>query len=174
MQVQSEENRYYDKCLEELKELIPKEDKIRILSQLYCELDHTFYGFIDFYKPMSLLIPKNKIVIDFGCYLAAQCYFFKDHAKYIGVDVVGEESKFDEMKLERFRTDNTEHYTIDIERFIKEVYPKLKEDKDDLDFFALCSYVPDFKATELVRKTFKNVCCYYPGGSNVTLRRNEN
>lgn len=153
---------YYSQCLAELKNLIPKEEAREILAQCYCELDHEFYGFIDFYKPMSLLIPKSKIVIDFGCYLAPQSYFFQNHAKYIGVDIVGEKSVHKELKLRRFKPINAEHYTTDIETFIKEIYPEISKGHDNMDFFAMCSYVPDFKATELVRKTFRNVCCYYP------------
>lgn len=150
-----DEDRYYEKCLAELDKLIPQEDKKRILSQDCCELEPTFMGFVNVYKPLSELIPKNKIVIDFGCYLAAQAYFFKDHKKYIGVDVVD---------MERFKPDNAEHYVCTIKDFIASQIPNMLSRNENLSYFAICSYVPDFKATELVRKTFKNVCCYYPGG----------
>ena len=149
----SNEDRYYNKCLVELNELIPQDDKRRILSQTYCELDDTFMGFINVYKPLSELIPKSKIVIDFGCYLAAQSYFFKNHKEYIGVDIVD---------MERFTPHNAKHYVGTIEEFIKEKKNDISD--NNLLYFAICSYVPDFKSTELVRQTFKNVCCYYPGG----------
>ena len=42
--------------------------------------------------------------------------------------------------------------------------PKLFEEYDELKLCAICSYVPDFQATEMVRKTFPNVFCYYPCG----------
>ncbi len=44
--------------------------------------------------------------------------------------------------------------------FIKDDFPKLQG--DNLEYCAICSYVPDFEATEMVRKTFQNVFCFYP------------
>lgn len=149
-------NNNYEKCLRELHGLIPSEDKRRIMSQNMCEYEHDFMGFLNVYKPLSELIPKDKIVIDFGCYLAAQSYFFKEHKKYIGVDV---------CELERFNPGNAEHYVCTIQDFIKNGAFGLLSEEDNLSFFAICSYVPDFAASELVRRTFRNVCCYYPGGS---------
>lgn len=144
---------YYDKCLAELKDLIPQDEIYKILNQRECEYEFDFFGFVNIYKPLSLLIPKNKIVIDFGCYLAPQAYFFSDHVKYIGVDLV---------KMERFSPGNAKHFCCSIEDFIKQQTPILFKENDNRQYFAICSYVPDFKSTELVRKTFQNVCCYYP------------
>ena len=68
-------------------DLIPKEESRRIMAQENCEYEPDFMGFTHIYKALSEIIDKDKIVIDFGCYLAAQAYYFKDHFRYIGVDV---------------------------------------------------------------------------------------
>lgn len=144
---------HYRKCCKELLDLIPASEVNKILRQYYCELDYEFLGFVNIYKPLSELIPKQHIVIDFGCYLAAQSYFFQNHKQYIGVDGV---------ELNRFKTENTEHYVGSIQEYIEQEVPKFLTKDNNLNYFAICSYVPDDEATELVRKTFQNVCCYYP------------
>ena len=134
---QTENDDRYARCLKELRSLIPDDEYHEVMSQDMCELDSEFLGFVDVYKNLSRIIPKGSIVIDFGCYLAAQSYFFARHKMYIGVDVVS---------MRRFTPPNSVHYTMSIQNF------------------AICSYVPDFQATEMVRKTFPNVFCYYPCG----------
>ena len=57
-----------------LLDLLPKNQVDIILNQDYCELDYTFLGFTDIYKHLSLIIPKHFVIIDFGCYLAAQSF----------------------------------------------------------------------------------------------------
>ena len=149
------DNDFYESCLKELKTLIPKEEIKSVMSQPECELEPDFLGFVNVYQPLNKLIPENCIVIDFGCYLAPQAYFFQNHRGYIGVDMVD---------MKRFTPANARHYVCSIQDFIKNQVPKLFQEHDNLSYFAICSYVPDQKATELVRKTFQNVCCYYPGG----------
>lgn len=134
-------------------ELIPKDEFTRIMSQEDCELEPDFMGFTYIYKALSEIIDKDKIVIDFGCYLAAQAYYFKDHFQYIGVDV---------EEMERFTPDNATHYVGSIQDYIKNEVPALFAEHDPKEFFAICSYVPDKGAQELVRKTFPCVFVYYP------------
>ena len=100
-------------------------------------------------------LKELRSLIDFGCYLAAQSYFFARHKMYIGVDVVN---------IQRFTPANAVHYIMSIQKFIQTEVPKLFEEYDELKLCAICSYVPDFQATEMVRKTFPNVFCYYPCG----------
>lgn len=144
-------DRDYKKYLDEVKHLIPPKQWRKVMAQDRCELDCDFMGFLNIYKPLSDLIPKEYTVIDFGCNLAAQAFFFANYKEYIGVDT---------CELERFRADNTTHYVKSIQAFMREDFPKL--DGDDLQYCAICSYVPDEKATELVRQNFKNVFCFYP------------
>lgn len=152
---QTENDDRYARCLKELRSLIPDDEYHEVMSQDMCELDSEFLGFVDVYKNLSRIIPKGSIVIDFGCYLAAQSYFFARHKMYIGVDVVS---------MRRFTPPNSVHYTMSIQNFIQIEVPKLFEEYDELKPCAICSYVPDFQATEMVRKTFPNVFCYYPCG----------
>lgn len=148
------DDKLYEEYLNEIKALIPPKQYDEIMSQYGCELDCEFMGFLDIYKPLSILIPKEYIVIDFGCNLAAQCFFFAGHKKYIGVD---------SCDLKRFHADNTEHHFKSIQDYIKNDFPKLQG--DNLRYCAICSYVPDFEATELVRRTFQNVFCFYPANT---------
>lgn len=152
---QTENDDRYARCLKELRSLIPDDEYHEVMSQDMCELDSEFLGFVDVYKNLSRIIPKGSIVIDFGCYLAAQSYFFARHKMYIGVDAVS---------MRRFTPPNSVHYTMSIQNFIQIEVPKLFEEYDELKLCAICSYVPDFQATEMVRKTFPNVFCYYPCG----------
>lgn len=143
----------YQEYLNEIKSLIPAKQWGEVMAQDGCELDCEFMGFLNIYKPLSILIPKEHIIIDFGCNLAAQSFFFSKHKKYIGVDL---------CELKRFHTDNTEHYYKSIQDFIKNDFPKMKG--NNLEYCAICSYVPDREATDLVRRTFQNVFCFYPAG----------
>lgn len=144
----------YKEYLEELLRMIPPDEFFGVTGQLECEYEQGFLGFINIYKPLSELIPKNMIIIDFGCYLAAQSYFFSEHEKYIGVDVVS---------MRRFKPKNAKHYISSIQDFVKNEVPKLFEKKGKMKYFAICSYVPDEEAVALVKETFPNVICYYPG-----------
>lgn len=136
-----------------LRFLIPDEEMKEILSQEECELQPDFLGFVNVYEPLSNLIPEHKIVVDFGCYLAAQSYFFSEHKAYIGVDSVN---------MKRFAPENAIHFEMSIQDFIANELPGLLEEHDIGDFCAICSYVNDREATKLVRETFPNVFCYYP------------
>ncbi|MDE5888913.1 MAG: hypothetical protein K2H20_02720, partial [Bacilli bacterium] len=107
---------FYKNSLDELKSNIPKSEYNEILSQYECELDKDFLGFIDFYKGISLIVPQNMCIIDFGCYLSAQSYFFESHSLYIGVDTI---------KMKRFQPKNAIHYIVDIKKYINEELPKL-------------------------------------------------
>lgn len=75
---QTENDDRYARCLKELRSLIPDDEYHEVMSQDMCELDSEFLGFVDVYKNLSRIIPKGSIVIDFGCYLAAQSYSSRD------------------------------------------------------------------------------------------------
>lgn len=130
----------------------PDKDNVeKLLRQDRCEIDYEFPGFVEIYENLAKIIPQHFYVIDFGCYMAAQCVYFKDHRSYIGVDT---------NDLVRFNTHNSKHYVMSIKDYIKNVqWGKLDET------FAICSYVPDRLSCELVRSTYKNVFCFYPSGS---------
>ena len=148
---------------DELLDIIPMSEIKRVFDSEYCELDVTFMGFTDTYKALASIISKGHTIIDFGCYAAAQCYYFKDFKRYIGVDNLPmEEVPKPGLWCERFKCENTEHYVSSIQNFIENIFPEL--DIPNECCFAICNYVPDFKAQELVRKTFMNVFNFYPTG----------
>jgi hypothetical protein len=141
-------SKYIDKA-DPLLKYLPKDQVDVVMNQDMCELDYTFLGFTEIYEHLSKIIPVNFLVIDFGCYLAAQSYYFRKHKGYIGVDTT---------KLKRFGFTNTEHYYMSIQLFIQVLLPRYVPDK----IFAICSYVPDEEAKELVRESCKNVFVFYP------------
>lgn len=132
-------------------DIIPIKEVNEKLSQDYCKLDLEFAGFEYQYRAVANNVPDDYTIIDFGCYMAAQAYLFKNHEAYIGVDIVGD--------VERFTTENTIHYTMSIQEFIKEELPRYKGKK----VYAICNYVPDADARDLVAMACENFMVYYPG-----------
>ena len=138
---------YYSLPGEQRREVITAENK--------CDLEPCFMGFIDTYYYLSLLIPKDWTIIDIGSAYAPQCYYFRDHAKYIAVEPPS--------KIKLFHMDNTEIYRQTAKQFINDILPKLNLDMDKT--FAICSYVPEWYGENpraLARRVFKNLYCYYP------------
>ena len=142
------ESKYKD-LLTQIKQMIPHDEYVSVMNQCRCEYEHDFLGFLEVYNAAAQFVPKHKTIIDFGCYLAAQAYFFSDYHKYIGVDVVD---------MKRFTPGNAEHFVCTIQDFIKD-HPELVNDDN---VFAICSYVPDRKAQDIVRSSFKGCLVYYP------------
>lgn len=132
-------------------DIIPLKEIEEKLSQDYCELDLEFAGFECQYRAVANNVPDDYTIIDFGCYMAAQAYLFKNHEAYIGVDIAS--------NVERFATENTTHYVMSIQEFIKEELPKYKGKK----VYAICNYVPDADARDLVTMVCENFMVYYPG-----------
>lgn len=144
----------FDTC--ELFKLIPREriDHVFKASKTAsAELDYTFLGFENIYKAVTLFVPKDKIIIDLGCGYAFQSWYFKDYQKYIGVDRA---MSFSDV----LETENSEFYFTSIQDFIRRIPPILQYNKENI--FAICSYVPDAEARELVRKAFPYCLVYYP------------
>jgi len=90
-------------------------------------------------------------VVDLGCAYAPQCFLFRDHAAYVGVDLMTEV---------RFRARNTVHFIMPIADFVTEHL----EDFDEAATFAICSYVPPWHGDNMLiaRTSFRNVLTYYP------------
>lgn len=135
--------------IDKLMRLIPKEQLESVLNQDMCELEPTFLGFTDVYENLSRIIPKHFTVIDFGCYVACQSYYFRKHKEYIGVDT---------CPLKRVKFSNATHYFEPIQSFISDRLSSFCLNTT----FAICSYVPDDNAKELIRKSFTNLFIFYP------------
>ena len=124
---------------------IGKQETDRLFSYEKCKLEYDFIAFLNSYYDLQEIIPKNYIVIDLGCYQAFQGHLFREHTKYIRVDT-GVPSAY------RLRQNNAEYYECTIQNFIENILPELDFDLDRV--FAVCSYVPDIQAREMVRNTF--------------------
>lgn len=145
---------------DKLRALADVEDVNRALRWEKSELDPDFLCFAGVYGVLSEVIPKDMIVVDFGCYAGLQGYFFKDHPHYIGIDK-------SEVPTPQ-NLENGEFIKKDITDYCKSIdgsHFKFLDQKT----FAILSYVNDTEAVETVRKMFSNVACYYPGEKN-TIR----
>lgn len=139
----------------ELLDVIPQDQLDRISVIGSADMDKEFLGFTEAYKALAAVIPKGYTVLDLGCGYAAQCFYFRDHAGYIGVDL-------DETDR-RFHAENTTHVMATIQDFIRN---RLTDFVSDLHrVFAICNYVPDENAQRMVRGTFPNLFVFYPSGS---------
>lgn len=140
----------------ELFKLIPKEkiDHVFNTSETVgAECDYTFLGFEEVYKAVTLFAPKSKIIIDLGCAYAFQSWYFRDYRQYIGVDN-------GVCYSDVLETENSEFHFTSIQNFIENVFPTLGYSLDEV--FAVCSYVPDDNAMEMVRNYFPHCLVYYP------------
>lgn len=144
----------YEQVCRHLYNLIPKEEWER-LKGTTGEMYKDFLGFCDTYYHLSMIIPKDWTVIDFGAGNNPQSYFFTEHKKYIAVNPLSPYKEENGM----FCPTNCEIYRMTTGEFLKTVeYPKEK-------VFAICNFVPDWhgeSSMELVRKNFKNCYTFYP------------
>jgi hypothetical protein len=112
------------------------------------EIEPNFLGFVSAYKRLAEIIPVSRVVYDFGCSYAPQAYYFRHHAKYVGIAPRAEQT--------RLHTANTEHYYCSASEYMKN-----RRDIPERSF-AVVNYVPDPSVSELVRATFKDVFTFYP------------
>lgn len=144
--------------------IIPREELDRVFDEsdsASAEMDCTFLCFEDVYEDVLANTTPDMTILDLGCAYAPQAFYFKDYAKYIGVDLPFENDV-------RFKTDNSEFYLMSIQKFIKEVLPGL--DLDLSKTVAVCSYVPDKEAGQMVADTFPIHLVTYPGNDMVKSR----
>lgn len=135
---------------------IPRE-KLNFLfenSDADVELDYTFLGFEEIYQEVYNYAPKDMTIIDLGCGYACQSWYFREHNSYIGVDYFCDDNSV-------IHTENSKYYFTSIQNFIKNIFPGLGLDLKKC--FAVCSYVPDSEARNLVKEVFSYCKIYYPG-----------
>lgn len=143
----------------------------RLKEYPMCDIDNSFLGFTEIYEHLSKIIPKNRIILDFGCAYAPQAAYFIHHRKYVGIDV---------SKCPKLDSKNSIYLEISIQNFIKGLNEgkqinNLKSDTESIkrvhsgllvlrpdEVFAICSYVPDYDARELVKETFPDCFVFYP------------
>ena len=119
-------------------------------SEVCCDIEPSFMGFVVIYKALSEIIPKHFTVVDLGCAFAPQSYYFERHTAYVGVDTGAGP---------RFHANNTTHYCGTIQNYIA-------NDLDDITGpkFAICSYVPNWYGLnkEVIKSAFDNLFMFYP------------
>lgn len=138
-----------------LAKLIKKEDLELFFKRnpkASAEIDCTFLGFEEIYEAVSKIVPKGSTIIDLGCAYALQNYYFRGFKQYIGVDA--------ENINPIIRGNDKYYFNTTIQKFIAYILPTLNLKNEKI--FAICSYVPDKEARELVKRTFSNCLVYYP------------
>lgn len=147
-----------------LLEMIPKKELEQALSQDYCELEPDFLCFAENYACVADFVPHDYAILDFGSYMMAQAYFFKDFiGGYWGIDNYGKSELFHDLKpflLEGCKNKAVPMVSTSIQEavgILKNTIPK------DLKVYAICSGVPDKEAVEEVRRNFPNHAIMYPG-----------
>ncbi|MDD5651627.1 MAG: hypothetical protein PHF86_14630 [Candidatus Nanoarchaeia archaeon] len=118
-----------------------------------CDISFEFLGFVDVYYHLSKIIPRTRIIIDFGCAYATQAVYFINHKQYIGIDI---------NETVQVQTPNSVYYNKGIKHFIDETFPLLSLEQKNI--FAICSYVPPWYNDNeaLVRANFQHLFVYYP------------
>lgn len=136
--------------------MIDEEEKKRLFSYEFCEIEPDFIAFLENYHDLSLRLPKDTTIIDIGCYQALQSVLFRNHIKYIGV----EPSVPTEWRLQQ---NNTEYYSQTGQRFIQATLPELMKSGLDLQkTFVICSAVPDRNLQEMIQTVFPRYRISYP------------
>lgn len=130
-----------------------------VLTQDRCDIARDFMGFVEIYYALSKIIPTHWTIVDIGCAFAAQCLYFQDHKKYIGICP---------EPIKRFSLCNCRFDQENILNWIeKERYQELNLDRT----FAIMSYVPaDEYSYFFVKNVFKNLFVYYPSQDPISLK----
>jgi len=148
----------YNDLLIKLFKKIPRNDKKRVFSQPMSDISCEFIGFLEPYWCLSKLIPKDWVVIDFGCSYNSQCYFFDKHKAYHAVEPIDTNGQCTEL----FHAENTIIHRCTTGEFLKNIFPTLNVDINKC--FAIVNNVPNWygeDSMKLVRDTFKNCYTFY-------------
>ncbi len=116
------------------------------------------------YRMLAEMIPKNRVVYDFGAAYGFQSWYFRNHRRYIAIQPQPREEKYQIKKP--FRTDNSIWYFGTAQEFFKQF-------SIERESFAICNYVPDEEAARLVREHCPNVFCNYPQSGDLSRRGKE-
>ena len=128
-----------------------------VMNQDLIELDCQFLGFIDEYARARDLAVRHGLrhVIDFGSYVALQCFLFDDPEHFDRYESV------DTCELQRFhccRINSAESFEL-----IQEYVSRNGDSPYKDGILAVCIAVPDEEAMEMVSETYPNHFITYPG-----------
>lgn len=141
----------------ELWNMIPEPELKRVMSHGCVELEPDFMCFENLYKAVADYVPTDYTIVDLGCYMAAQCYYFKNHKRYVGVD-------YYEKRMHssgyvpplRFETENTVHFQMSIDDY-------LDEHKTNDKTYYIMSAVPGIGSDMFDKHGIENYAWWYPG-----------
>lgn len=139
--------------------VIPKRAYIDTMLIGDSELDCEFLCFEENYIPVAPFIPDDWIVVDLGCYQAAQAYHFTKKAGYVGVDYFEQYKSADYNPPARFKPRNAVHMYESIQTFLQLHLRYFDLSKT----YFIMSGVPDSEATALAYSKVKNALLAYPG-----------
>ncbi len=137
----SHEDWYLNECRRIFQE--HSDELRRIAKYPEFELGIDFLGFLDEYA--SLPVPEHFVILDLGCNHGVQGVYFESNNAYIGVDA-GIPSEW------RMQHSNAVYFDDTIQNFIRYTLPELNLDPECC--FAICSYVPDEEAQQMVAESF--------------------
>jgi hypothetical protein len=121
----------------------------RIMCGPEIEFAEDFFGFLHVYAGAALIAPPDALILDFGCYTGIQSVLFEDARQYIGIDTY----------------DGPRYEAPGVAQHVKEIRTWIQTERwarYEGNVLAICSYVPDKRAAEMVRETFENVVVFYP------------
>jgi hypothetical protein len=95
------------------------------------------------YKALAKIIPRSRVVYDFGAAYGFQSWLFRHHKRYIAIQPMDHGNNHKQEMLP-FRTDNSIWFNGTMQEFFEQFSV---EDNS----FAICNYVPDKEAESLVR-----------------------
>ncbi len=137
----------------ELSKLFP--DRVaKMMEDNSHSTEPSFVGFLGIYKSLAEIIPLDRTVYDLGCSYGFQSWIFREHHRYVGVDI--SRSDFG------FPLENAEWHTCGIIEFIETM-------KLDYPSFAILNAVPSFCVNEPVAKAFPHHFILYPESRHRTI-----
>ncbi len=113
-------------------------------SDASAEIDGTFLGFLEQYEALAKIIPKNRVVYDFGACYGFQSWYFRFHRRYLAIQP---------SEVEHFQTDNAIWYEGTTEQYLNQFGIEQQS-------FAIVNYVPG-NSMRLVKKYCPYVFIYY-------------
>ena len=126
-----------------------KQQALDILHSEGGDIEPDFLGFVEIYYYLSMLIPADRVIYDLGCSTGLQAWFFRNHEKYVGIDLHAN-SKY------QLRTPVSEYHSMSAVDFVH-------VNVIDGVHFAICNYVPNCgRWTEEVIPCFTDIFVYYP------------
>ena len=140
--------------LKKIGKAYPKELK-RVWARIedHGDVDPTFVGFIDKYRHLYNIIPRNRVIVEIGCAYAFQDYYFRNHRFYVGIDPTPKE--------DRFQTPNSIHHELLVQSSAYLMGLNYGVNCTE-PLFAICSYCPDNRAAKAMKEAFRDCFSFYP------------